>query len=86
LSGIEQDIEDSNSNKSRDSKKILDNSEDLLISTLKRRPLTKNDIMALSAWGELKAQKWIEESLLSGILSSKESENGDVFFSLNIKS
>jgi wyosine [tRNA(Phe)-imidazoG37] synthetase (radical SAM superfamily) len=83
---IEQDIEDSNSNKSRDSKKILDNSEDLLISTLKRRPLTKNDIMALSAWGELKAQKWIEESLLSGILSSKESENGDVFFSLNIKS
>ena len=59
-------------------------SDNLLISTLRRRPMTKKDIMALSGWTESKAQSWIESSLDTGLLSSTESANGEKFFSLNI--
>ncbi len=59
-------------------------SDKLLISTLRRRPMTKKDIMALSGWTESKAQSWIESSLDTGLLSSTESANGEKFFSLNI--
>jgi wyosine [tRNA(Phe)-imidazoG37] synthetase (radical SAM superfamily) len=59
-------------------------SEELLLSTLKRRPLTKKDILVLSGWTESKAGEWIESSLAKGILIQSEAATGDVFFSLNI--